>query len=43
MLAVALMAEHNLRFTARLLEEVRDAISAGRLAEYRAQLLSEAA
>jgi queuine tRNA-ribosyltransferase len=41
MLAVALMAEHNLRFTARLLEEIRQAISAGRLGEYRAQLLSE--
>ena len=41
MLAVALMAEHNLRFTARLLEEIRDAISAGRLAQYRKQLLSE--
>jgi queuine tRNA-ribosyltransferase len=42
MLAIALLAEHNLRFTARLLEEVRDAISAGRLAEYRGRLLSEA-
>ena len=41
MLAIPLMAEHNLRFTARLLEEVRDAISLGRLAQYRAQLLSE--
>ena len=41
MLAVALMAEHNLRFTARLLEEVRDAISTGRLAQYRTQLLGE--
>jgi queuine tRNA-ribosyltransferase len=42
MLAVALMAEHNLRFTARLLEEVREAISAGGLAQYRAQLLNSA-
>jgi len=42
MLAVALMAEHNLRFTARLLEEIREAISAGRLAQCRAQLLNNA-
>jgi queuine tRNA-ribosyltransferase len=42
MLAIALMAEHNLRFTTRLLEEVREAISAGRLDEYRSDLLSAA-
>ncbi len=42
MLAVSLMAEHNLRFTARLLMEVREAISAGRLAQYREQLLNNA-
>jgi queuine tRNA-ribosyltransferase len=39
-LAIALTAEHNLRFTARLLEEVREAISAGRLSELHNQLLS---
>ena len=42
MLAIALMAEHNLRFTARLLEEIREAISAGRLSEYRRRLLGAA-
>src|SRR5581483_37283 len=39
MLAVSLLAEHNLRFTARLLERVREAISAGRLAELRAEVV----
>jgi queuine tRNA-ribosyltransferase len=39
MLAVALVAEHNLSFTTRLLAQVRDAISAGRLAELRAEVL----
>ena len=39
-LAVALLAEHNLRFTARLLERVREAISAGRLRDLRAELLA---
>ncbi|HEX6547375.1 MAG TPA: tRNA guanosine(34) transglycosylase Tgt [Candidatus Dormibacteraeota bacterium] len=38
-LAIPLLAEHNLRFTARLLERVRDAISAGRLAELRREVL----
>ena len=42
MLAISLMAEHNLRFTARLLEEVRAAISARALGELRRELLSEA-
>ena len=42
MLAVSLTAEHNLRFTARLLERVRGAISAGRLAELRREVLSTA-
>ena len=41
-LAIALTAEHNLRFTARLLEEVREAISAGRLADFRQELLNKA-
>jgi queuine tRNA-ribosyltransferase len=36
-LAIPLVAEHNLRFTARLLELVRDAISAGALRELRAE------
>ena len=40
MLAISLMAEHNLHFTTRLLEEVRAAISAGRLEELRSELLS---
>jgi len=40
LLAIALTAEHNLRFTARLLEEVRAAIDAGRLRELRSELLS---
>lgn len=42
MLAVGLMAEHNLRFTARLLERVREAISAGRLEELRREVLTAA-
>jgi queuine tRNA-ribosyltransferase len=42
LLAITLTAEHNLRFTARLLEEVREAISAGRLAELRRKLLTAA-
>jgi queuine tRNA-ribosyltransferase len=42
LLAVTLTVEHNLRFTTRLLERVRDAISAGRLAELRAEMLGVA-
>jgi len=38
LLAVALVAEHNLAFTARLLARVREAISAGRLAELRREV-----
>jgi queuine/archaeosine tRNA-ribosyltransferase len=38
MLAISLVAEHNLAFTVRLLAAVRDAISAGCLAELRAQV-----
>jgi queuine tRNA-ribosyltransferase len=41
-LAVTLLAEHNLTFTARLLARVREAIRAGRLAELRAELLADA-
>lgn len=40
MLAIALTAEHNLRFSARLLELVRTAISAGRLEELRKEVLT---
>jgi queuine tRNA-ribosyltransferase len=40
MLGLSLVAEHNLAFTARLLARVREAISAGRLAELRAEVLS---
>ena len=40
MLGVALTAEHNLRHTARLMEEIREAISAGRLADLRRERLS---
>jgi queuine tRNA-ribosyltransferase len=40
MLAVSLVAEHNLTFTARLLARVRDAISAGCLAQLRAEVLA---
>jgi queuine tRNA-ribosyltransferase len=40
MLAIALLAEHNLAFTARLLARVRDAISAGRLREMAAEVTS---
>jgi queuine tRNA-ribosyltransferase len=39
MLGISLVAEHNLAFTTRLLARVRDAISAGRLAELRAEVL----
>jgi len=39
MLAVSLTAEHNVRFTARLMEQIRSAISAGRLAELRREWL----
>jgi queuine tRNA-ribosyltransferase len=39
MLAISLLAEHNLTFTARLLARVRDAIGAGRLRELRRELL----
>ena len=41
-LSAALLAEHNLRFTARLLARVREAISAGRLRELRAEVLAAA-
>lgn len=37
-LAISLVAEHNLAFTVRLLARVRDAISAGRLEELRAEV-----
>ena len=40
LLGASLVAEHNLRFTARLLERVREAISAGRLRELRAEILA---
>jgi queuine tRNA-ribosyltransferase len=43
MLGISLVAEHNLTFTARLLARVRDAISAGRLAGLRAELVAGAA
>jgi len=39
MLGISLVAEHNLAFTTRLLVRVRDAISAGRVAELRAEVL----
>lgn len=38
MLAISLVAEHNLAFTVRLLARVRDAIGAGRLGELRAEV-----
>ena len=38
-LGASLLAEHNLRFTTRLLGEVREAISAGRLRQLRSQIL----
>jgi queuine tRNA-ribosyltransferase len=40
LIAISLTAEHNLRFTARLLEQVREAISGGRLAELRREVLT---
>jgi queuine tRNA-ribosyltransferase len=40
MLAVSLVAEHNLAFTTRLLARVRDAISAGCLTQVRAEVLA---
>jgi len=43
MLAIALVAEHNLAFTARLLARVREAISAGRLAQLRCEVLDASA
>ncbi len=43
MLGISLVAEHNLTFTARLLARVRDAISAGRLSELRAEILDRSA
>lgn len=42
MLAISLTAEHNLCFTARLMARIRDAISAGRLAELRAEIAGAA-
>ena len=39
MLGISLVTEHNLAFTARLLGRVREAISARRLAELRAEVL----
>jgi queuine tRNA-ribosyltransferase len=38
-LGASLVAEHNLRFTTRLLEQVREAITAGRLKELRQEIL----
>ncbi len=38
LLAISLVAEHNLAFTARLLARVREAISAGRLRELRSEV-----
>jgi queuine tRNA-ribosyltransferase len=43
MLGITLVAEHNLTFTARLLARVREAISAGRLDELRAEVVGQAA
>lgn len=40
LLAIALLAEHNLAFTARLMGRIRTAIGAGRLAELRAEVLA---
>jgi queuine tRNA-ribosyltransferase len=40
LLGATLIAEHNLRFTTRLLERVRDAISAGRLSDLRSELMT---
>jgi len=40
LLAVSLVAEHNLAFTTRLLASVREAISAGCLADLRAEVLA---
>jgi queuine tRNA-ribosyltransferase len=42
-LAIGLLAEHNLRFVTRLLERIREAISAGRLAELRREVMAGAA
>ena len=42
LLGITLVAEHNLAFTARLLARVREAISAGRLAELRADVVGAA-
>jgi len=42
MLAISLTVEHNLCFTARLLANVREAISAGRLRELRDQIVGGA-
>ena len=39
MLAIALIAEHNLSVTVRLLARIREAIAAGRLAELRSEIL----
>jgi queuine tRNA-ribosyltransferase len=39
LLGASLVAEHNLRFTTRLLERVRRAISAGRLSELRSEFI----
>jgi tRNA-guanine family transglycosylase len=38
MLGISLAAEHNLAFTARLMARVREAISAGSLAELRMEV-----
>jgi queuine tRNA-ribosyltransferase len=43
LLAISLVAEHNLTFTARLMARIRDAISASRLAELRAEVLDRSA
>ena len=39
MLGLSLVAEHNLRYTARLMERIREAISAGALGDLRAEML----
>jgi tRNA-guanine family transglycosylase len=40
LLGASLVAEHNLRFTTRLLEKLREAISAGELSDLRRELLT---
>jgi tRNA-guanine family transglycosylase len=38
MLGISLLAEHNLAFTARLMARIREAISAGSLADLRSEV-----